>query len=101
MGKELMILDIFREAVSKCSLALEQFGINVIRLIMEGTEKDFKDNPLNSLICITAVQVCLSVHKILTTMTILTLNCYRLHSLIYSDFWVLKKTELLGIQLEK
>lgn len=57
MGRELMVFDVFREAVMKCSAAIEPFGISPMKLIMEGVDSDFQDNTLNCFMCITSIQV--------------------------------------------
>lgn len=57
MGRELYIFDTFCESLAKCSAAIKQFGINLDHLITKGTVADFDDNPLNCLVCITAIQV--------------------------------------------
>ena len=56
MGRCLMALDIFRESIQECSDALIPFGVDLMDLIMNGTEDKLK-TIVAPFVCISAVQV--------------------------------------------
>ncbi|GFS17754.1 fatty acid synthase-like [Elysia marginata] len=59
MGRSLMALDIFRDAIHECSDALKPFGIDLLNLIMNGTQDSLK-TIIAPFICIVAVQLALT-----------------------------------------
>ncbi|KAK3760846.1 hypothetical protein RRG08_034689 [Elysia crispata] len=59
MGRSLMALDIFRNSMEECRKALEPFGVNLLDLIMNGSEDSLK-SIVAPFICIAAVQVALT-----------------------------------------
>ena len=56
MGRTMIELEIFRQSIHESSDVLQQFGINLYKIIMFGDENVY-DKPLNSFIGITAIQV--------------------------------------------
>lgn len=57
MGRDLMKIEAFRSTVVRCSEALRPFGFNIYDVLMKGGEKTF-DGPLNTTVCLMAIQVC-------------------------------------------
>ena len=57
MGNDMMSIDVFKQSVEKSHASLQQFGINLMSMIQESTCVTFS-SPLNSFICIVAIQVC-------------------------------------------
>ncbi|KAL1129219.1 hypothetical protein AAG570_013748 [Ranatra chinensis] len=67
MGLALMPLEPFSAAIRKCSNALAEEGVDLMNLLKHGTDENF-NNPLNSFVCIAAIQVGLV--DVLTTLGI-------------------------------
>lgn len=59
MGKDLMKLDIFKNAINKCSHALKPHGVNLEDIIVRGDENSF-ENVLNSFVAIASIQIALT-----------------------------------------
>lgn len=58
MGKELMCIPSFSQSLQRCAEALKPLGVDLMDLILNGTNKTF-DDVLNSFVSIAAVQVAL------------------------------------------
>jgi len=59
MARDLMCIDVFRNTMQRCSDVLVPYGLNVMDMIMTGTEETFKST-LNCFSCICAVQISLT-----------------------------------------
>ena len=62
MGRGMMAIDTFRRSIMESSEVLQQYGISVYKMIIEGADNQF-DSALNSFICITAIQVSIKIEK--------------------------------------
>ncbi|XP_043486066.1 fatty acid synthase [Polistes fuscatus] len=58
MGKELFCIETFQRSLLRCAEALKPEGVDLINLILHGTNETFK-NVLNSFVSIAAIQVAL------------------------------------------
>ncbi|XP_011311362.1 fatty acid synthase [Fopius arisanus] len=58
MGKELFSIEVFQTSLRRCAEALKPVGIDLLDIIMNGTEKTF-ENVMYSFISIAAIQVAL------------------------------------------
>ncbi|XP_051173561.1 fatty acid synthase-like [Leptopilina boulardi] len=56
MGKDLLHIPVFAEAISKCNKVLQPHGIDIVRIITEEDSKMF-DNIVNSFVGIAAIQI--------------------------------------------
>ena len=56
MGRSLMALDVFRQSIEETAAILTPFGVDLMGLLMEGTEEKLKEI-MPPFICINAVQV--------------------------------------------
>lgn len=59
MAKEMMKVDVFRQAINKCADVLKPEGVDLIDILTKSDESKF-DNILNSFVSIAAVQVALT-----------------------------------------
>lgn len=59
MAKEMMAVDVFRQAIHKCAEVLSSEGVDLVDILTKSDESKF-DNILNSFISIAAVQVALT-----------------------------------------
>ncbi|XP_058792836.1 fatty acid synthase [Phymastichus coffea] len=58
MGKDLMSIPTFRDSLRRCSEALKPYGVDLMHLILNGTDQSYED-VLCSFVCIAAIQVAL------------------------------------------
>ncbi|KAJ3657155.1 hypothetical protein Zmor_016179 [Zophobas morio] len=58
-GKELMQIEVFRSSIKKSSVVLQQFGIDLEDIIINGTDSTF-ENVLNTTVAIVGVQIALT-----------------------------------------
>ena len=56
MGKKMMEVDVFNKSIMKLHQVLQPYGISIFNIIMNSDSSTF-DNPQNSFIGITAIQV--------------------------------------------
>ncbi|KAJ3657154.1 hypothetical protein Zmor_016179 [Zophobas morio] len=59
IGKELMQIEVFRSSIKKSSVVLQQFGIDLEDIIINGTDSTF-ENVLNTTVAIVGVQIALT-----------------------------------------
>lgn len=59
MAKEMMSVDVFRQAINKCAEILKPEGVDLLDILTKSDESKF-DNILNSFVSIAAVQVALT-----------------------------------------
>lgn len=56
MGRDLMVLDAFRESIMKSDEVMKPLGVELYQLLMEGEEAAFEDIEI-AYVCILAIQV--------------------------------------------
>lgn len=77
MGRGLMALDPFAQAVSRCAKALQKEGLDLMK-ILESDQPDIFNNILNSFVAIAAVQVIFHIKTIL----------YFIHKIIVNGWFI-------------
>ena len=60
MGRDLMVVDSFKQSIMKSDAVLKKYGVNLFEMLMQGDENTF-DNTMNSFIGIAAIQVVYSI----------------------------------------
>jgi fatty acid synthase len=58
MGRDLMVLKLFRQSIERSSIVLKKYNIDIFKLILSSTPSDL-DKPINSFVTIAAIQVAL------------------------------------------
>lgn len=57
MARQLMAIPAFNDSLKKSSAALESFGIDVYKMLNSDDPNQYKNNTLNCMLAITAIQV--------------------------------------------
>ena len=60
MARDLMDIDAFRMSLERSDASLKQHGVDLIGLIMNGTEETFRST-VNAFVCIAAIEVRLNL----------------------------------------
>ncbi|CAJ0579052.1 unnamed protein product, partial [Mesorhabditis spiculigera] len=60
MAQDLMAIPVFNESLLKCSHALDEFGVDVYKMLQSSDPSQYKNNTLNCMLAISAIQVALT-----------------------------------------